>query len=204
MLRYEKKLKSKGFDLIIGVDEAGRGPLAGPVVAAAVLLKDFSFSNRVDDSKKLTPARRKDAFLEIKDKSFYAIASVDQKKIDQINILQATILAMQQAISRLIKQLDSEKLKRIFILIDGNMRLKLDYPYQSIVAGDAKSLSIAAASILAKVTRDKIMDDYHKIYPAYGFMQHKGYPTQMHRDILKKIGPVEIHRKSFLKCLQKN
>ena len=204
MLQYEKKLRSKGFDLIIGVDEAGRGPLAGPVVAAAVLLKNFSFDNQIDDSKKLTPASRKDAFFEIKEKSFYAIAAVDHKKIDQINILQATILAMQQAISKLIEQFDSEKLKRIFILIDGNMRFKLDYPYQSIIGGDAKSLSIAAASILAKVSRDQIMIAYHEIYPAYGFMQHKGYPTQMHRDILKKIGPIEIHRKSFLKCLEKN
>jgi len=204
VLQYEKKLRSKGFDLIIGVDEAGRGPLAGPVVAAAVLLKNFSFDNQIDDSKKLTPASRKDAFFEIKEKSFYAIAAVDHKKIDQINILQATILAMQQAISKLIEQFDSEKLKRIFILIDGNMRFKLDYPYQSIIGGDAKSLSIAAASILAKVSRDQIMIAYHEIYPAYGFMQHKGYPTQMHRDILKKIGPIEIHRKSFLKCLEKN
>lgn len=204
MLRYEKKLKGKGFDLIIGVDEAGRGPLAGPVVAAAVWLKDFRFDNRIDDSKKLTPARRKDAFFEIKSKSLYAIAVVGHKQIDRINILQATILAMQKAISKLAKQFEPVKLKRVFVLIDGNMRFRLDLPYQSIVGGDGKSLSIAAASILAKVRRDQIMDAYHEIYPQYGFIKHKGYPTQRHRDILNKIGPVAIHRKSFLKCLKQN
>ena len=202
MLSYERKLESKGYDLIIGVDEAGRGPLAGPVVAAAVWLRDFRFNHRVDDSKKLTPAKRKDAFFEIKSKSLYAIAAVNHIKIDQINILQATILAMQKAISRLTKQLKPQELERVFVLIDGNMRLKLDLPYQSIIKGDGKSLSIAAASILAKVRRDQIMDAYHKIYPQYGFIQHKGYPTRMHRDILNKIGPTAIHRKSFLKCLK--
>ncbi len=200
MLYYERKLKLQGFDYIIGVDEAGRGPLAGPVVAAAVWLKDFRFINRIDDSKKLTPAQRKDAFFEIKSKSLYAIVAVNHKKIDQLNILQATILAMQKAVRKLAKQLIPRELKRTFVLIDGNMRLKLDLPYQSIVRGDGKSLSIAAASILAKVRRDQIMVAYHKIYPQYEFIKHKGYPTQLHRSILKKIGPIAIHRKSFLKC----
>ncbi len=204
MLRYEKELKNKGFDLVIGVDEAGRGPLAGPVVAAAVLLRNFRFSNRIDDSKKLTRARREKAFFEIKKKSQYAIAAVGHRKIDRINILQATILAMQKAVSKLAKQLKPQELERVFVIIDGNMRFKLDLPYQSIINGDAKSLSIAAASILAKVRRDQMMDAYHKIYPQYGFIQHKGYPTQMHRNILNKIGPVAIHRKSFLKCLKQN
>ena len=199
MLHYERKLRLKGFDYIIGVDEAGRGPLAGPVVAAAVLLKDFKFIHRVDDSKKLTPAKRKDAFFEIKSKSLYAIAAVNHKKIDQVNILQATILAMQKAIRELAKQLTASELKRAFVLIDGNMHFKLDLPYQSIVGGDGKSLSIAAASILAKVRRDQIMVAYHKIYPQYEFIKHKGYPTQLHRAILKKIGPIAIHRKSFLR-----
>ena len=202
MLRYENKLKGKGFDLIIGVDEAGRGPLAGPVVAAAVLLGSFKFDNRIDDSKKLTCARRKAAFFEIKSKSRYAIAAVGHRQIDRINILQAAILAMQKAISKLIKQLKPQELERVFVLIDGNMRLKLDFPYQSIIKGDCKSLSIAAASILAKVRRDQVMDAYHKIYPQYGFIQHKGYPTRLHRDILKEKGPIAIHRKSFLRCLQ--
>lgn len=200
MLYYEKKLKLKGYDLIIGVDEAGRGPLAGPVIAAAVWLKDFRFIHRIDDSKKLTPAKRKDAFFEIKSKSLYAIAGVNHEKIDQVNILQATILAMQKAVAQLAKQLTGPELKRAFVLIDGNMRFKLDLPYQSIVGGDGKSLSIAAASILAKVHRDQIMASFHKIYPQYEFIKHKGYPTQRHRDILKEKGPIAIHRKSFLKC----
>jgi len=202
VLSYERKLKLKGFDYIIGVDEAGRGPLAGPVVAAAVWLKDFRFVHRIDDSKKLTPAKRKDAFFEIKSKSLYALEAVDHLKIDQINILQATILAMQKAIRELTKQLPRRVLRRAFVLIDGNMRFKLDLPYQSIVGGDAKSLSIAAASILAKERRDQIMAAYHKIYPQYEFIKHKGYPTQLHRAILKSRGPSAIHRKSFLKCLQ--
>ena len=202
MLYYERKLKRKGFDLVIGVDEAGRGPLAGPVVAAAVLLKKFKFSQRIDDSKKLTARQRKKAFFEIKRNSLYAICSVSHRQIDKINILQATILAMQKAIPKLAKQLKPKELKRVFVIIDGNMRFKLKFPYQSIVKGDNKSLSIAAASILAKVRRDQIMDAYHKIYPQYGFIKHKGYPTQVHRDILKAKGPVAIHRKSFLRCLE--
>lgn len=203
MLGYERALKYKGFDLIIGVDEAGRGPLAGPVVAAAVLLDDFCFTNRIDDSKKLSCAGRKAAFFEIKSKSRYAIATVGHKKIDSINILQATILAMQKAITKLIKQLNPKELERVFVIIDGNMRFKMDLPYRSIVKGDCKSLSIAAASILAKVRRDQIMEANHKIYPQYGFIRHKGYPTQMHRDVLNRIGPAAIHRKSFLRCLKK-
>lgn len=203
MLSYERKLKSKGFDLVIGVDEAGRGPLAGPVVAAAVLLEDFYFSNRINDSKKLSRARRREAFFEIKGKSRYAIATVGHRQIDRINILQATILAMRKAVSRLIKQLNPKELGRVFVIIDGNMRFKLDLPYRSIVKGDCKSLSIAAASILAKVRRDQIMDANHKIYPQYGFIRHKGYPTRLHRDVLNRIGPAAIHRKSFLRCLKK-
>lgn len=202
MLRYERELKLKGYDLIIGVDEAGRGPLAGPVVAAAVLLKGYEFSHRIDDSKKLTPVKRKAAFVEIKSKSLYAIAAVNHIKIDQVNILQATILAMQKAIGELAKQLTPKELKRAFVLVDGNMHFKLDLPYQSIVGGDGKSLSIAAASILAKERRDQIMAAFHKIYPQYEFIKHKGYPTQLHRSILKEKGPIAIHRKSFLKCLR--
>jgi ribonuclease HII len=204
VLRYERKLKKLGFDLIIGVDEAGRGPLAGPVVAAAVLLKGYKFCNRIDDSKKLSPAKRRNAFFEIKNKSLYAIAAVNHKQIDRINILQATILAMQKAISGLVRQLSPAELRRAFIIIDGNMRFKLSLPYQSIVKGDAKSLSIAASSILAKVHRDGLMEKYHKLYPEYGFDRHKGYPTAAHRLILRRIGPAAIHRKSFLRCLEKS
>ena len=203
MLRYERNLKKRGFDLIIGVDEVGRGPLAGPVVAVAVLLKEYSFRNRIDDSKKLSPAKRKAAFFEIKNKSLYKIASVSQGQIDRINILQATILAMQKAVCGLAGQLTPVELKRAFVIVDGNLRMKLGPPYQSIIKGDAKSLSIAAASILAKVHRDSLMEKYHKLYPEYGFDKHKGYPTAEHRYVLKRIGPSAIHRKSFLKCLEK-
>jgi len=203
VLRYERNLKKRGFDLIIGVDEVGRGPLAGPVVAVAVLLKEYSFRNRIDDSKKLSPAKRKAAFFEIKNKSLYKIASVSQGQIDRINILQATILAMQKAISGLAGKLTPAEMKRAFVIIDGNLRMKLGLPYQSIIKGDAKSLSIAAASILAKVHRDSLMEKYHKLYPEYGFDKHKGYPTAEHRYVLKRIGPSAIHRKSFLKCLEK-
>lgn len=202
MLRYEKELQNKGFDLVIGVDEAGRGPLAGPVVAAAVLLKDFNFSNRIDDSKKLTPLARKKAFFEIKNKSIYAISAVSHLKIDRINILEATVAAMQDAVGKLLKQLKPGQLKRSFVLVDGVMRLNLSLPYQCIISGDAKSLSIAASSILAKVHRDMIMDGYHKKYPQYGFISNKGYPTEFHRRVLREIGPAAIHRKSFLRCLE--
>lgn len=202
MLRYERKLRKQGFDLVIGVDEAGRGSLAGPVVAAAVLLKSFQFDNRIDDSKKLSASRRRRAFFEIKNKSLYAIAAVDHERIDRINILQATKLAMQKAISGLLKKIKPEELGRVFVIIDGNMRFELGFPYQSIIGGDGKSLSIAASSILAKVNRDSLMEKFHKVYPEYGFNQHKGYPTLKHRMILRKIGPSAIHRKSFLRCLE--
>ena len=203
MLQYERRLKSRGYDLIIGVDEAGRGPLAGPVVAAAVCLKSLKFENRVDDSKKLSPAKRKSAFFEIKNKSLYAIASVNHNEIDRINILQATKQAMQKAVAKLLKKAPAARQRRAFVIIDGNMQFKLGLPYQSIVKGDSKSLSIAAASILAKVSRDTLMEKYHKIYPQYGFNKHKGYATEAHRLLLRKIGPAAIHRKTFLRCLEK-
>jgi ribonuclease HII len=203
VLRYEKDLKHKGFDLVIGVDEAGRGPLAGPVVAAAVLLKDFRFDNRIDDSKKLTPAQRRRAFFEIQEKSRYAIAEVDNRVIDRVNILQATLLAMRRAVEELSGQLSPQELKRAYVLIDGNVSFVSGLPCRSIVGGDGKSLSIAASSILAKVHRDALMDRYHAAYPGYGLDRNKGYPTFEHRMALKKAGPSSIHRKSFLRCLEK-
>ncbi|MEI6832207.1 MAG: ribonuclease HII [Candidatus Omnitrophota bacterium] len=202
-LRYERKLKAQGYDFIIGVDEAGRGPLAGPVVAAAVLLRSKKFDNRVDDSKKLSAKQREEAFFEIKHKSIFAIAVVGNKIVDRINILQATRLAMQKAISKLLKKLTLLERRKAYVIIDGNMHFKLSLPYQSIVKGDSKSLTISAASILAKVTRDRIMEEYHKLYPRYGFNEHKGYATEKHRLILKKIGFCAIHRKSFLRCLER-
>lgn len=197
MLYFERKFKKRGFDLIIGVDEAGRGPLAGPVVAAAVTLRPHRFKNRIDDSKKLTALARERAFQEIVLNCAFGIGVVPEGIIDRVNILEATRLAMQQAVSRLIVKLKPKSVSRIYVIVDGNLTLDIDLPYTSIVKGDSRSKSIACASILAKVTRDRIMASYDKTYPQYRFIKHKGYPTQEHRDILKKIGPSSIHRRSF-------
>lgn len=197
MLYYERKLKKQGYNFIIGVDEAGRGPLAGPVVAAAVALNTYSFKNRIDDSKKLTFKARERAFLEIIDKSVFGLGIVNEKIIDRINILEATRIAMEEAVSSLLDKLTSHKNKRIHIIVDGNVAVDTGFPYTNIIKGDAKSKSIASASILAKVTRDRIMMLYDKTYPGYGFIKHKGYPTEEHRKILSRLGPSLIHRKSF-------
>lgn len=198
MLYYERRLKEKGYNLIIGVDEAGRGPLAGPVVAAAVTLLTTRFKNRIDDSKKLTPLERENAFPEIIKNSIFGIGIVGEKTIDRLNILVATRIAMEQAISALVRKLKSNCPKgKIHIIVDGNMPLNVNFPLTTIIKGDAKSKSIASASILAKVTRDRIMAEYDLIYPKYGFIRHKGYPTAMHRQALKKFGPSKIHRASF-------
>lgn len=197
MLYYERKLKKQGFNLIIGVDEAGRGPLAGPVVAAAVALKTFRFKQRIDDSKKLTPLARERAFPEIIDKSVFGIGIVDEKIIDRINILEATRLAMSRSLEELLNKLAPIRLKRIHIIVDGNIILDTKLPYTSIVGGDSKSKSIACASILAKVTRDRIMNLYDSVYPQYGFNRHKGYSTRGHRAVLRRQGFSPIHRKSF-------
>jgi len=193
--KIESKFMRLGFDTIIGVDEAGRGPLAGPVVAVASCLTTRRFRNRIDDSKKLTRNQRESAFLEIIQKSKFSLAIVNQKQIDALNILNATRLCMEKAITSLIKQLGR---KKICILIDGNINLSIsDFPVVSIVKGDAISKTIASASILAKVSRDRIMSLYDKVWPRYGFSRHKGYPTSLHRDILRQFGPSPIHRRSF-------
>lgn len=197
MFYYERKLKKRGYNLIIGVDEAGRGPLAGPVVAAAVALKTHRFKNRIDDSKKLTAPCRERAFREIIKKSVFGIGIVNERIIDRVNILEATRIAMEQAIASLIDKLKSCNYRRIHIIVDGNVMLNIPLPYTNIVKGDSKSKSIASASILAKVSRDRIMLLYDRIYPQYGFQRHKGYPTREHRRILKRLGPSLIHRKSF-------
>jgi len=171
--------------------------LAGPVVAAAVALKTFRFKNRIDDSKKLTPLSREKAFQEISEKADFAVGIIDEKVIDRVNILVATRMAMQEAVEKLVERIENFTDFKAHILVDGNMRLDFSLPYLSIIAGDAKSQSIAAASIMAKVTRDRIMDGYDRIYPQYGFIRHKGYPTSMHRMALKKFGPSDIHRRSF-------
>ncbi|MFY9402300.1 MAG: ribonuclease HII [Candidatus Omnitrophota bacterium] len=198
MLYYERRFKRLGYKFIIGVDEAGRGPLAGPVVAAAVLLKKHTFRNIINDSKALTPLARDKAFTEIKKHSLIGIGIVGEKVIDRINILQATHLAIQKAVRSLIRKLSKVKLGKAYIIVDGNMPLSLPLPYLSIIRGDAKSKSIAAASIIAKVTRDRIMLAYDRIYPEYGFKAHKGYPTKEHKESLKRLGPLPIHRRSFL------
>ncbi len=197
MFYYERKLKKRGYNLIIGVDEAGRGPLAGPVVAAAVVLKASRFKNRIDDSKKLTAPSRERAFLEIIKKSVFGIGIVNEGIIDRVNILEASRIAMEQAIAALIEKLKPSKKNRIHIIVDGNMNLNISFPYTKIIRGDSKSKSIASASILAKVSRDRIMLLYDKVYPQYGFQRHKGYPTREHRAILKRLGPSLIHRKTF-------
>ena len=197
MLYFEKKLKEKGYKLIIGVDEAGRGPLAGPVVAAAVILKTHRFKNRIDDSKKLTPCAREKAYEELVGKSVFGIGVVSEKEIDRVNILVATRIAMQEAIKSLLSKLKSKK-ESLHIIIDGQLKLDIEYPHTSIIKGDSRSKTIAAASILAKVTRDRIMDSYDYVYPGYGFAKHKGYPTKEHRRVIKDLGISLIHRRSFV------
>lgn len=190
--------------MIIGVDEAGRGPLAGPVVACAVSLLSCRFKNRIDDSKKLTPRQRETAFAEIIRKSVFGIGIVSEKVIDRLNILEATRLAMKQAVESLIAKFENRgRDKRLHLLIDGNLTLDIDAAFTAVIKGDSKSKSIASASILAKVIRDRIMVIYDRLYPEYRFYQHKGYPTKIHRLALKKFGPSIIHRTSFRPCLKK-
>jgi ribonuclease HII len=190
LLKTERKLNKAGFKIIAGVDEAGRGPLAGPVVASAVILYDTSFKCIINDSKILTPKRREEAYEEIMKKAVVGIGIVDENIIDSINIYQATMKAMIEAVRDLETKPD-------YVIVDGNMKLRFDCPAASIIKGDSKSLSIAAASIVAKVTRDRIMLNYHRQYPQYGFDQHKGYPTRSHKRSLKTHGPSPIHRLSF-------
>lgn len=190
---YEQAARERGFMAVCGVDEAGRGPLAGPVVAAAVILPENCTLQGLNDSKKLSEKKREALYDAIcQAASSYAIAMVDHTVIDQINILQATYQAMQQAISGLSIAAD-------YALIDGNRAPKLDIACECVVGGDAKSASIAAASILAKVTRDRYMMEMDTQYPAYAFGKHKGYGTKAHYEAILKYGSCPIHRKTFLK-----
>lgn len=198
MLYYEKKAKSKGFSLIIGVDEAGRGPLAGPVVAAAVKLKKTKFNNYIDDSKRLSPLERENAFIEIIQKAHVGIGIMNESVIDIINIRNATKLAMERAVGRLLYSTKKIINKNTtIVLVDGNLSLNLPFRLKNIIRGDSKSLSIACASIIAKVTRDRIMSIYDKIYPNYRFRDHKGYGTLTHFRAIRKHGSCLIHRMSF-------
>ncbi|MGE5575972.1 MAG: ribonuclease HII [Syntrophothermus sp.] len=182
----------EGHRLICGVDEAGRGPLAGPVVAAAVILpSDYELIDGVDDSKKLTPARREELYQLICRKYDYGIGVVSAEIIDQINILQATFLAMRKALSRLKSRPD-------VVLVDGNHPIPgCNFKQQAVVDGDALSYTIAAASVVAKVFRDRLMDKYDQLYPEYGFARHKGYGTPEHLAALARYGPSSLHRYSY-------
>lgn len=192
MLWIEKDLYSKGMTYVAGVDEAGRGPLAGRVYAAAVVLpRDIKFTCRVDDSKKLSEKRRDEAYDEIIEKALaYSVCYADESEIDTINILAATHLAMNRAVTTLTLQPN-------YVLIDGNSISGMMIPHETVVKGDSKSLSIAAASILAKVTRDRYIVEMAKTYPQYGFEKHKGYGTKEHLEKIREFGPCPIHRKTF-------
>jgi len=188
----EQALWEAGFLRVAGVDEAGRGPLAGPVVAAAVILpRDWPREIALDDSKRMTPAARELAFAEIlRRATAWRIAVVSHEEIDRVNILRATLAGMAQAVSRLKGSADC-------ILVDGNQAPQVSMPCRTVVGGDGLSLSVAAASVLAKVARDRLMCVYDRRYPGWGFAQHKGYPTAAHRSALERLGWSPIHRRSF-------
>ena len=192
---FEKQFLSDEIKLICGVDEAGRGPLMGPVVAAACILPPDVVIKGLDDSKKLSEKKRELLFDEIREKAIaYSLASASVEEIEEINILNAAMLAMKRAI-------ESLEIKADFALIDGNCSRGFSIPTKTVVGGDAKVPSIAAASILAKVTRDRLCYEYDKQYPEYGFGKHKGYGTKLHMEALRKYGPSAVHRPSFLKFL---
>lgn len=194
-LEYEKIAYDKGYSNVCGVDEAGRGPLSGPVCAAAVILPKGNIIEGVNDSKKLSEKKREKLFDVIKETAVsYSIGWASVEEIEEINILNAAMLAMKRAVEGLSVKAD-------FAYIDGNKVPSLDIPCEAIVKGDANSMSIAAASILAKVSRDRLMLEYAKQYPQYGFEKHKGYGTKAHNDAILKYGACPIHRPSFLKKL---
>ena len=191
LLEFETKAREREFSNIAGVGEAGRGPLAGPVVAAAVIFSSSIDIAGLDDSKKLSAKKREALFPKIQEKAIaYGMSVVDPEVIDEINILQAARLAMKQAVDQLNPVPD-------LLLIDGNQKIESSLDQWAIIKGDSKSLSIAAASVLAKVTRDRIMEDYHKLYPQYQFDRHKGYGTKLHRTLIQEHGPCPIHRSTF-------
>ena len=190
---YEHICYDEGFEIVCGIDEAGRGPLAGPVCAAAVVLPRDLEIEGLNDSKKLSDKRRRVIFDEITAQAVtYGIAFATEQEIDEINILQATFLAMRRALAQL-------SIQPSIALIDGNRETDFGLPVRTIVKGDSLSANIAAASILAKVTRDDFMLEQAKLYPEYGFDIHKGYGTKVHYEALRKYGPCPIHRRTFLK-----
>ncbi|MDJ0883550.1 MAG: ribonuclease HII [Desulfobacterales bacterium] len=190
-LHFEEQARRGGACRVAGVDEVGRGPLAGPVVAAAVVLPERFPTDGINDSKKLSARQRIAAFDRIcRRADGIGVGVIDAEVIDRINILQASLLAMATAIDQLDPQPD-------FLLVDGNQRVKRPIPQMTLKKGDSRSVSIAAASIVAKVTRDRLMDDYHRLFPDYGFARHKGYPTRSHRAAVQSLGGCPIHRRSF-------
>ena len=190
--RIEDSLRAKGYKLIAGVDEAGRGPLAGPVFAAAVILPEGCIIEGIDDSKKLSEKKREQLFDEICEKAIaYSIQSIDEKTIDKVNILNAVFLAMNNAVDNLSPSPD-------YVIVDGNIIKGMTLPHETVIKGDANSISIAAASILAKVSRDRLIKELSDKYPEYNLAKHKGYGTKEHIEAIKKYGPSEIHRLSFL------
>jgi ribonuclease HII len=192
---YENNMKNAGFSTVCGIDEAGRGPLAGPVFAAAVILPENAELPGLNDSKKLTPKKREVLFdLIVKQALAFGIGQASELEIDQINILQSTFMAMRRAVAKL-------EIKPQAALVDGNRDPKLDIPALCVVGGDGKSPSIAAASILAKVSRDRFMLELDRQYPQYCFAKHKGYPTELHYKMILEYGLSPVHRKTFLKNL---
>lgn len=190
---FERNAINKGYKAVCGIDEAGRGPLCGPVCAAAVILPLDCEIEGINDSKKLSEKKREALFDVIKEKAVaYSVFMVDAKKIDEINILQATFLAMRTAVENL-------SVKPDYALIDGNGKPGLDIFEETVVKGDAKSVSIAAASILAKVSRDRYMKEIDKKYPEYQFAKHKGYGTKLHYEMIEEHGICDEHRRTFLK-----
>lgn len=187
----EREYAAKGYTVICGTDEAGRGPLAGPVYAAAVVLPDGLIIEGLDDSKKLSEKRR-DALFDVivKESSSFAIASANVEEIDRLNILNAAQLAMRRAVEAL-------SIKADLVLVDGNVARDFSIDAVTVIKGDSKSCSIAAASILAKVSRDRVCEQMDSEYPMYGFAKHKGYPTKDHYEAIKKYGPCPYHRRSF-------
>ncbi len=196
-LEFENKALERGYRNICGVDEAGRGPLAGPVCAAAVILPEGRVIEGVNDSKKLSEKKREALFDVIKEQSkAYSIAFATVEEIEELNILNATMLAMKRAVEGLGVPAD-------YAMIDGNRLPKLDIDCECIIKGDSRSMSVACASILAKVSRDRLLYEYAKEYPQYHFDKHKGYGTKLHREALLEYGPCPYHRMSFLKKILK-
>lgn len=194
---YEKTAREKGYTIVAGTDEAGRGPLAGPVCAAAVILPEDLVIEGLNDSKKISEKKREKLYNIILEKAIsYGIAFATHEEIDEINILNASQLAMRRAVAQLDPQPD-------LVLVDGNIARDFEMDTVPIVKGDALSMSIAAASILAKVTRDRFCMEMDEAYPAYHFAAHKGYPTKEHMDLVRELGPCPLHRKTFLKFLNK-